>query len=160
MVVSFIMPSTPLPVALLMLLAAPIAPGAAGPRPPGLVGQMMFHQHIVIRIPRMPAPRPMTMPDPMLPPEAFHEKDGPQCVDSADLVAATIPNDDRVDIMLRGGERLRIRLDKRCRTLDYYTGFYVTAGHDGKVCAKRDSVRTRSGDDCGITKFRRLVPDN
>ena len=97
--------------------------------------------------------------EPPLPPASFHEKDGPQCVPGDALVAATIPTDDRVDIMLRGGQRLRIRLDKKCRTLDYYTGFYVTAGHDGQVCAHRDSIRTRSGDECGITRFRRLVPD-
>jgi hypothetical protein len=126
---------------------------------PGFEGQMLFHQHIVIRIPRMPAPQPMAMPAPRAMPE-FHEKDGPKCVASADLVAATIPDDDRIDVMMRGGERLRIRLDKKCRSLDYYTGFYVTAGHDGRVCAHRDSIRTRSGDECGIARFRRLIPDD
>lgn len=156
MVVLFIMTSPAFPAALLLLLAAPAAPMGG----PGFEGQMLFHQHIVIRIPRMPAPRTMAMPEPPLPSADFHEKDGPQCVASEDLIAATIPTDDRVDVMMRGGERLRIRLDKKCRTLDYYTGFYVTAGHDGQVCAKRDSIRTRSGDECGITKFRRLVPDD
>lgn len=156
MVVLFIMTSPALPAALLLLLAAPAAPVGG----PGFEGQMLFHQHIVIRIPRMPAPRAMTMPQPSLPSTDFREKDGPECVASDDLIAATIPTDDRVDVMMRGGERLRIRLDKKCRTLDYYTGFYVTAGHDGQVCAKRDSIRTRSGDECGITKFRRLVPDD
>lgn len=149
------MTSPVLSAALLLLLAAPAAPVLDPP----LIGQMMFHQHIVIRIPRMPAAQPMRAPEP---PRAleFREKDGPKCVASEDLIAATIPTADRVDVMMRGGERLRIRLDKKCRTLDYYTGFYVTAGHDGKVCAKRDSIRTRSGDECGIAKFRRLVPDD
>lgn len=156
MVVLFIMTSPAFPAALLLLLAAPAAPAIG----PGVEGQMLFHQHIVIRIPRMPAPREMAAPQPPLPSVDFREKDGPQCVASDDLIAATIPTDDRVDVMMRGGERLRIRLDKKCRTLDYYTGFYVTAGHDGQVCAKRDSIRTRSGDECGINKFRRLVPDD
>ena len=97
------------------------------------------------------------MPPPP-PPEAWHEGKGPECIAGDDLMAASIPNDDRVDLMMRGGERLRARLDKRCRTIDYYTGFYVTAGRDGKVCAKRDAIRTRSGDECGIDKFRRLTP--
>lgn len=139
--------------ALLLLLAAPAAPD------PGMTGQLLFHQHIVIRIPRMPVAEPMRAPEPPLPSVEWQEKDGPKCVASDDLIAATIPADDRVDLMLRGGERLRARLDKKCRTLDFYTGFYVTAGHDGRVCARRDSIRTRSGDDCGIDKFRRLVPD-
>jgi hypothetical protein len=156
MVVLFTMTSPAIPAALLLLLAAPAAPMGG----PGFEGQMLFHQHIVIRIPRMPAPQPMAMPEPPRATPEFHEKDGPKCVASADLVAATIPTDDRIDVMMRGGERLRIRLDKKCRTLDYYTGFYVTAGHDGRVCAHRDSIRTRSGDECGIAKFRRLVPDD
>jgi hypothetical protein len=156
MVVLLIMTSPALPAALLLLLAAPAAPAVA----PAFEGQMLFHQHIVIRIPRMPAPPRMPPPMPRPPSAAFHEKDGPKCVASDALIAATIPTDDRVDIMMRGGERLRIRLDKKCRTLDYYTGFYVTAGHDGQVCAKRDSIRTRSGDECGIAKFRQLVPDD
>ncbi|MBY8829527.1 hypothetical protein [Hephaestia mangrovi] len=154
MLVPLIMTSPAVPAAMLLLLAAAPAPAVG----PGFEGQMLFHQHIVIRIPRMPAPEPMTPPEPPLPPVEFHEESGPQCVASDDLIAATIPTNDRVDVMMRGGERLRIRLDKKCRTLDYYTGFYVTAGHDGRVCAKRDSIRTRSGDECGIAKFRRLVP--
>jgi hypothetical protein len=149
------MTSPLLPAALLLLFAAPAAPVLD----PGMTGQMLFHQHIVIRIPRMPVAEPMRAPDPPLPSVEWREKDGPKCVASEDLIAATIPADDRVDLMLRGGERLRARLDKKCRTLDFYTGFYVTAGHDGRVCAHRDSIRTRSGDDCGIDKFRRLVPD-
>jgi len=154
MVLPSAMTSPAIPAALLLLLAAPAAPAAA----PMLEGQLLFHQHIVIRIPRMPSAQPMTPPEPPLPSSRLREENGPQCIASDDLIAATIPTDDRVDIMMRGGERLRIRLDKRCRTLDYYTGFYVTAGHDGMVCARRDSIRTRSGDDCGIDKFRRLVP--
>jgi hypothetical protein len=141
MVVLLIMTSPALPAALLLLLAAPAAPAVA----PAFEGQMLFHQHIVIRIPRMPAPPRMPPPMPRPPSAAFHEKDGPKCVASDALIAATIPTDDRVDIMMRGGERLR---------------FYVTAGHDGQVCAKRDSIRTRSGDECGIAKFRQLVPDD
>lgn len=150
------MPSPVLPAALLILLVAPVASIAA----PAFEGQMLFHQHIVIRIPRMPTPRPLAIPEPPRFVPEFQEKSGPKCIASADLVAATIPTDDRVDLMLRGGERLRVRLDKKCGALDYYTGFYVTAGRDGKVCAHRDAIRTRSGDKCGIDKFRRLVPDD
>jgi hypothetical protein len=139
--------------ALLMLLAAPATPWSGAP----LEGQVIFHQHIVIRIPRMPMPPPMIERPPM-PPVEWHEQDGPKCVDGDDLVAATIPTADQVDLMLRDGERMRARLDKKCHALDFYTGFYVVAGRDGRVCSKRDSIKTRSGDDCPIDKFRRLVP--
>jgi hypothetical protein len=139
--------------ALIMLLAAPAAPWAGAPAE----GQISFHQHIVIRIPRMPMPPPAG-PRPPMPPIEWHEESGPRCVEGEDLVAATIPTDDQVDLMLRDGERMRARLDKRCRSLDFYTGFYVVAGHDGKVCARRDVIKTRAGDDCPIDRFRRIVP--
>jgi len=142
--------------ALMTLLAGPAAPWS-GAR---FDGQVIFHQHIVIRIPRMPMPREMVERPPMppMPPIEWTERDGPKCLEGADLVAATIPTADQVDLMLRDGERMRARLDKKCHALDFYTGFYVVAGRDGRVCAKRDSIKTRSGDDCPIDKFRRLTP--
>ncbi|HEX7656758.1 MAG: hypothetical protein ACTHKR_06155 [Sphingomonas sp.] len=149
-----------LPAALLLLLAAPAAATPGAPRGGfGLApqSQLLFHQHIVIRIPRMPPPRPMVEQPPM-PPIEWREKKSPQCIAGGDLIAATIPAADQVDLMTRNGERLRARLDKRCRSLDFYTGFYIMAGRDGQVCARRDSIRTRSGDDCPINKFHRLVP--
>jgi len=143
-------------VALMTLLASPAAPWPSAP----FEGQVIFHQHIVIRIPRMPMPREMVERPPMppMPPIEWTERDGPKCVEGDDLVAATIPTADQVDLMLRDGERIRARLDKKCHALDFYTGFYVVAGRDGRVCAKRDSIKTRSGDDCLIDKFRRLTP--
>jgi hypothetical protein len=141
--------------ALLMLFAAPAAPWAGAPA--AIEGQMVIHQHIIIRIPRMPMPRPTAQRDPM-PPLEWHEERGPKCVPGDDLIAATIPTDDQVDLMLRDGERIRARLDKRCRSLDFYTGFYVVAGRDGEVCARRDIIKTRAGDNCPIDKFHRIVP--
>ncbi|TPG13253.1 hypothetical protein EAH79_17165 [Sphingomonas koreensis] len=152
------MTTPPFPAALLTLLAAPLL-GASPPPSSPFEGQMLFHQHIVIRIPRMPPPRAMAGPAPM-PPIEWEEKSGPKCVEAAALVAATIPTEDRVDLMMRDGQRMRARLDKKCRALDFYTGFYVQGGSDGQICADRDSIRTRSGDNCGIDKFRRLVPAN
>ena len=151
------MPTQFLLAALLLLLAAPApvtgAPGGGGQ---AFAGQMIFHQHVVIRIPRMPQPdRP---PPPLMPPPSWDEKGGPKCVASEDLVAATIPAADSVDLLLRDGDRMRAKLDKKCRALDFYTGFYVEGGRDGQVCARRDTIRTRSGDNCGIDKFKRLVP--
>jgi hypothetical protein len=150
------MPTQILLSALLFVLAAPAGlvgmPGGAGQ---AFAGQMIFHQHVVIRIPRMPEPdRP---PAPLMPPPTWDEKGGPKCLASEDLVAATIPTSDSVDLLLRDGERMRAKLDKKCRALDFYTGFYVEGGRDGRVCARRDTIRTRSGDDCGIDKFKRLV---
>jgi len=45
-----------------------------------------------------------------------------------------------------------------CPALDFYSGFYLRPSADGQVCADRDTVHARSGGQCGIERFRTLVP--
>ncbi|MBW8743521.1 MAG: hypothetical protein JF628_04120 [Sphingomonas sp.] len=65
-----------------------------------------------------------------------------------------------VDLVLRGGYRMRARFSANCPGLDYYSGFYVSAGADGKLCSGRDVIRDRAGGECEIEKFRQLVARN
>ena len=53
---------------------------------------------------------------------------------------------------------LRARLGNDCPALGFYSGFYVKANPDKKMCAKRDSIRSRSGRLCAIQSFTSLVP--
>ncbi len=53
---------------------------------------------------------------------------------------------------------MRAVLEDQCPALDYYSGFYVVPPPDGKICADRDSIHTRSGADCEVDKFRALTP--
>jgi len=57
----------------------------------------------------------------------------------------------------RGGDRVRATFDRDCPGLDFYSGFYLKPSADGQICADRDMIRTRSGDSCEISGFRRLV---
>lgn len=77
----------------------------------------------------------------------------------AALAGAAITQPDSVDLFLRGGARLRARLDDDCPALDYYSGFYVRPTADGQVCERRDSLHTRAGGQCTIERFRSLQPD-
>lgn len=153
------MTNAPLPAALLLLLAAPAATSPRAPAPGGgmVMQQLTIHQHIIIRIPRMPSAAPEMAPMPM-PPMTWEEHKAPKCVPADDLVAATVNGNESVDLMKRDGERLRAKLDKACRALDFYSGFYLETHKDGMVCAHRDSIRSRSGDNCPIDSFKRLVP--
>lgn len=154
---------------ILLALAAlaaslPGVPALAGGARDGMEGveiaQMTITQSVVIRVPaRRSRHYAEAPPAPATPiPPAFREKKGPKCID-ADLIAgAAITTPASVDVILKGGQRLRAQLEDACPALDYYSGFYVHPGADGKICADRDSIRTRSGGDCQIDRFRLLVP--
>jgi hypothetical protein len=148
------MTSPVLSAALMLLLAAPAAPAA----PPAIAwGQVTVHQRIIIRVPRMPIP-PGRQPIADVRPMRWIEKDAPKCVPVATLAAATITQPDSVDLVVRGGSRLRAKLGDECPALDFYSGFYLKRTDDGMLCARRDSIRSRSGDNCPIVAFKHLVP--
>ncbi|HEY0270186.1 MAG TPA: hypothetical protein VGC10_04260 [Sphingomonas sp.] len=99
------------------------------------------------------APKP-----PPAPPPAYREKRGPVCIEAAAIAGAAVTAPDAVDFILKGGQRLRARLEAECPALDYYRGFYVSPNPDGRICADRDAIRTRSGGECQIDRFRKLEP--
>jgi hypothetical protein len=118
------------------------------------VAQLVFHQRIIIRIPRLPFTHP-----PVEASEAVRwvEKKGPKCVALGEIAGATITAPNSLDLMVEDDNRIRAKLDKDCPSLDYYAGVYLKATPDGMLCADRDAVRTRSGGSCGIDEFKRLV---
>ncbi len=143
------MPHSPLLLSALALSAAAIAA-------PAPAGQAVFRAQVIIRVPS--APNTMTAP-PVLnaaQPLRFVEKKGPKCV-AVDRLGGALVNGRDLDIVLRGGDRVRAKLDGDCSALSFYGGFYLKPSADGKVCAGRDTIRTRSGDSCGIKRFHKLV---
>jgi hypothetical protein len=119
---------------------------------PGSQGTITIHQQIIIRIPAgpgsaMPAAAPMVR---------WREHRGPRCVDPRRIVGALFPEPDSVDFILRDNSRIRARLDRRCPALTFYRNFYLTMNEDGRICADRDSLRSRIGGECQIDEFRTL----
>jgi len=133
-------------------VATPILPASA-PEPAGIeLAQLTFRSHIVVRV--------QTSQLAMVPESSLREKKGPKCIAAADILAAAVLARSSVDLVLRGGYRMRARFSANCPGLDYYSGFYVAAGADGKFCADRDVIRDRAGGECEIDKFRQLVARN
>lgn len=147
-------------------LLPPGAPGPGKPVPspssaaaPTRIAQVRIQQHIVIRVPRPDPVRRVTAPPAApLPPIGWVEKRADDCVDAESLSGAAIIRSDSVDLVLAGGRRVRAKLGNECPALDFYAGFYVKPNKDGKVCAKRDAFRSRSGGECRIKSFRTLIP--
>lgn len=144
-----------------LLLFAPQAhqsrPAASQP-PVGTRTQVRIQQHIIVRVPRMSGPRTAMMSAPPVAPIAWVERDADQCLPVQTLAGAAITRRDSVDLVMAGGKRMRAKLGDECPALGFYDGFYVRPTADGRLCAGRDIIRSRSGGACRIEGFRALVP--
>lgn len=119
----------------------------AGSGEPVLFAQLAIRQQMIIRVPARPA---------RIEPMRWREKGGPKCIAAGALAGAQVSREG-VDLLLRGGARVRAKL-QRCPPLDYYSGFYIRPGRDGQICQDRDTIRVRSGASCEIDLFKSLVP--
>lgn len=140
-------------------LVAPTVPVS----PPASFWQMVIEQQIIIRVPARrspltnfssapPAERPREMPI------VWKEKKAPKCVAMRDVMGMQAVQRDSIDLITRQNERLRAQLNRGCRALDFYAGFYMKGNKDGRLCEDRDEIHARTGARCEIDKFRLLVP--
>ena len=135
----------------LLLLALVLSGGTPAPQPDEYA-QLTVRERIIVRIPdraRAVAAAPQLQ---------WKESKGPKCVPARFIAGAALAGRDRVDLVLRDRRRVRAELDDDCPALDYYYGFYITPNRDGQVCADRDIIRSRTGGQCGIERFRALAP--
>lgn len=133
-----------------LVAMGPVAP-AAQPVSPDLVelAQLSFRSRVVVRV--------QTTSLPIAPISSLREKKGPRCIAVENILAAGVLARSSVDLVMRGGYRMRARFSASCPGLDYYSGFYLVPSADGKMCADRDVVRDRAGGECAIDKIRKLV---
>ncbi len=127
--------------------------------------QVVIEQQIIIRVPaqRSPinnfaAPAP---PPPLRPREAqvvWREKKGPRCVAMKNIVRMEAVQRDSIDLITRQKQLLRAQLNRGCRALDFYAGFYMKGNKDGQLCEGRDEIHARTGAKCEVDEFRLLVP--
>lgn len=111
--------------------------------------QMHVERRAIVRVPLGSRRGPVTV---------WRERRGGRCIDASNVAGAAITPDGAVDFVLKGGKRMRAWLESECPALDFYQGFYVKPDRDGKVCAGRDAIHSRSGGECQIDRLRRLEP--
>lgn len=137
-----------------LLLLATAAAAEAGPDEGERLryAQVIIRERVIIRVPAQPAPAQ--------PPRIkWKEKKAPRCLPMAGIAGAAVIEENSVDLIFRGGQRIRARFESSCPALDYYSGFYIMPSKDGRICADRDSIHTRAGGECQITRFRALVSE-
>ncbi|NCP12268.1 MAG: hypothetical protein GW859_10035 [Sphingomonadales bacterium] len=144
----------------------PVAVATGAPLPDDRLRwrQVIVEQRVIIRIParsRASSFRPASpsangdAPSPTI---VWREKKAPRCLPIQSLRGVQVTRDDSIDLLTSERQRLRARLDESCRTLDFYSGFYIDRNEDGMICAGRDVIQARSGARCAIEKFRLMVP--
>lgn len=86
------------------------------------------------------------------------ERKGPKCIATGAIRGAMLSGDRDVDFLLAGRRRMRAKLSDDCPALDFYEGFYIAPEGDDRICARRETIRSRVGGSCQIERFRELVP--
>ena len=130
------------------LLSALLQASEAPPMPSESVRITTIEQRLTIRVPVAPRPRRRIR---------WEEEKGPKCLPAGAIAGAFLSGPDSIDFLLRDRRLVRARLDNDCEGLDFYGKLYVQP-EDRRICARRDSIRSRAGTSCRIEKFRSLVP--
>ena len=118
--------------------------------------QLIIERRIIIRVPTLVTRRSGPLPQAEI---EWKEKKANRCVPMKAIVGAAITRDDSVDLILSDQRRVRARLNDECRSVDFYSGFYMEPTKDDRLCADRDMIHARNGAMCEIEKFRKLVAE-
>lgn len=117
--------------------------------------QLTIEQRVIVRVPMAKKGRAPVRPQPTGR-AGWKEKKGPRCIALRSIRSASILVDNGIDLVLADGHRYRAKLARGCRSMGFYSGFYVEPDEDGSLCSGRDELQARGGASCAIDGFRRL----
>lgn len=122
--------------------------------------QVRIEQHTIIRIAPRPAPPQATLlmdlPRGQIA-GRFAERSIGRCLPAAGIAGVQIDRSDRLILFMRDRRIISAQLERACRARDFYSGFYVDRSSDGRICVDRDTLQSRSGTNCKLTRIRQLV---
>ena len=126
----------------------------------GPENQVRIEQRVTIRITPLPmSPQSNMLIDlPTRPlPQRLVERDFGHCLPIAGIAGVEVSNNNRLILYMRDHKVLSAGLERSCNARDYYSGFYVDRNSDGQICVKRDSLMSRSGANCKLSRIHQLV---
>lgn len=128
---------------------------------PVMLAQVRIERRVIIRVPRRrpSQTRPMSNFRSRLVPEKYTEKKIGKCLPMNNILGVQMYQGRELDLITRDRKRIRARLEKKCQARSFYSGFYMEKSKDGKICADRDMLHSRTGSKCEIDRFRQLVPE-
>ncbi len=128
---------------------------------PLVYAQVRIEKRVIIRVPRRRpnqlAPRADFARE--IPQQSFREKKMGKCLPMNNILGVQMFSDQFLDLVTKDRKRVRAQLEENCQARSFYSGFYMEKSADGKMCAGRDILHSRTGAKCGIERFRELVPE-
>lgn len=121
--------------------------------------QIRVERRIIIRVPRGEEMlRSGFAPARSVPAVRLKEKRMDRCVPVRAISGMRRAGERTLDLLLSDSQMVRAYLDDDCSSRDFYSGLYIERARDGRLCAGRDMLHSRSGAKCEIDRFRRLIP--
>ncbi|MFC0203710.1 hypothetical protein [Novosphingobium soli] len=123
--------------------------------------QVRIEQRMTIRIsPRAAAPPPnMFVGIPGEGPAQVSERKIGKCLSISGIASVYPDRANRLLLVMRDRRVVSAELDRSCRARDFYSGFYLERSEDGRLCVDRDTLLSRSGMNCKLTRIRQLVEE-
>ncbi len=128
---------------------------------PLVYAQVRIEKRVIIRVPRRRPNSLAPMAD-ILEESArttYREKKIGKCLPMNNILGVQMFADRYLDLVTKDRKRIRAQLEDKCQARSFYSGFYVEKTGDGKMCAGRDILHSRTGAKCEIERFRELVPE-
>jgi hypothetical protein len=126
----------------------------------GAANQVRIEQQITIRVtPRSPSARRnmlLDMPGRAVGPRFVERKMG-KCVEVSDIAGVQPDGGNRLLLFMRDQRIIGAQLERSCRAREFYSGFYLSRSRDGRLCIDRDTLLSRSGASCTLSRMSRLV---
>ena len=131
------------------------------PARPLAYAQVRIENRVIIRVPRRrpSSLAPMTDLFPDTARETYREKKIGKCLPMNNILGVQMFSDRFLDLVTQDRRRVRAQLEENCQARSFYSGFYMEKSADGKMCAGRDILHSRTGAKCEIERFRELVPE-
>lgn len=132
-------------------------------RPPN-AQQVRIEERMIIRI--TPRSSPMRPPDALMDMRAseagpqFRERKIGKCVPISSISGVRPNGSKGLILFMRDHRIIGAELERSCRARDFYSGFYLAGNTDGRLCVDRDTLLSRSGVNCKLTRIRQLIEND
>jgi hypothetical protein len=127
---------------------------------PRVYAQVRIEKRVIIRVPRRRATplAPMAGFSQETSRQSYREKKIGKCLPMNNILGVQMFADRYLDLVTNDRKRIRVQLEDKCQARSFYSGFYVEKTADGRMCAGRDILHSRTGVKCEIDRFRELIP--
>lgn len=131
---------------------------------PDSAWQVHIEQRMTIRVsPRanLPQPRDPAADSPKRAKrQRMSERKIGKCLPIAGIAGVEPNGPDSVILFMRDRRLINAQLERSCPSRAFYSGFYLSRSPDGMVCVDRDTLLSRSGSACKLSRIRQLVEDD